>query len=223
MWSRYWGAFQLLRMGRHPKQTGCVSTGCSGLAALLVLNWLFSDDDKEKQPESVPPDKAEIPRKTAETPVFRQIPAEIPAMPAAVPRPPVPRVVVLPPAVPAAPKKPAPVPAPAAVKPVPVRPSPVNSAPVQPAAPVAKPASPVSPQLARKRIISRADMATIFDAGKRCQSRLSAVAALKRLGFGKTAAYSATAPDGRFSAWLVFASDGIIYWTDGHGINPAIL
>jgi len=38
--------------------------------------------------------------------------------------------------------------------------------------------------------------------------------ALKNIGFGKTAAYEALSPDGRFAAWLQFAPDGIITWTD---------
>jgi hypothetical protein len=38
--------------------------------------------------------------------------------------------------------------------------------------------------------------------------------ALKKLGFGKTAAYDALSEDGRFSAWLQYAPDGIITWTN---------
>jgi hypothetical protein len=41
-----------------------------------------------------------------------------------------------------------------------------------------------------------------------------AVEALKNLGFGKTAAYAALTPNGRFSAWLRFTADGKITWTD---------
>jgi hypothetical protein len=37
---------------------------------------------------------------------------------------------------------------------------------------------------------------------------------LKKLGFGKTAAYAALTPNGRFSTWLQFAPDGIITWTE---------
>jgi hypothetical protein len=40
------------------------------------------------------------------------------------------------------------------------------------------------------------------------------VAALKSRGFGKTAAYEAFLEAGCFSAWLRFAPDGIITWTD---------
>lgn len=139
----------------------------------------------------------ETTRKPAEKPVFREIPA-IPS--ASVPVPSASRV---------------------AVQPVSVRPVPAVAPTVHPVAKVVQPPPPVIPPPVAKKTITRADMATIFDAGKRSLSRLDAVAALKRLGFGKTAAYSATAPEGRFSAWLVFASDGIIYW-DGKRQNAEI-
>ncbi len=171
-----------------------------GGAALLVLNWLLSDDDKEKQPETVLPDKAEIPRKVAETPVFRQIPAEIPAKSVAVPRPSVPRVIVSPPAIPAIPtvaKIAAPVPVPAAVS----VPKIVAQAPL--------------PSPIKKKSVTRADMATIFQHGARTLTRTAAVMGLKKLGFGKTAAYAALSTHGRFSVWLKYAPDGIITWTDG--------
>jgi len=57
-------------------------------------------------------------------------------------------------------------------------------------------------------------VATVFQRGARALTRTAAVAALKNLGFGKTAAYAALTPDGRFSAWLQYAPDGIISWTD---------
>jgi hypothetical protein len=132
----------------------------------------------------------------AETPEFRQIPAEIPAKPAAVPRPAAPRVAVSPPAVPAVPKIAAPVPVPAAV----IVPKIVVSSP---------PPSPI-----KKKVVSREDMATVFQRGAKTLTRTAAVTALKSLGFGKTAAYAALSPDGRFSAWLHCAPDGIITWTD---------
>lgn len=170
-----------------------------GGAAVVVLNWLLSDDDKEKQPETVPADKPEIPRKIAETPVFRQIPAESPAKSVAIPLPsvPFPRVYVSPPAIPAVAKIAAPVPAPAAV----IVPKIIAQAPL--------------PSPMKKKSVTRADMATIFQHGARTFTRTAAVSALKSLGFGKTAAYAALSPDGRFSAWLQFAPDGIIGWTDG--------
>jgi len=151
-----------------------------------------------RQPEATPAMPVpETTRKPAEKPVFREIPA-IPS--ASVPVPSASRV---------------------AVQPVSVRPVPAVAPTVHPVAKVVQPPPPVIPPPVAKKTITRADMATIFDAGKRSLSRLDAVAALKRLGFGKTAAYSATAPEGRFSAWLVFASDGIIYW-DGKRQNAEI-
>ena len=68
--------------------------------------------------------------------------------------------------------------------------------------------------LVAKKIISRADMATIFENGQRSMTRNEAVSALKQLGYGKTAAYSALSEYGRFSAWLIFGSDGIISWAE---------
>lgn len=63
-----------------------------------------------------------------------------------------------------------------------------------------------------RKTIMREDMANIFNRGARALTRKAAVAALKVLGFGKTAAYGALSPDGRFAAWLQFAPDGIITW-----------
>ena len=68
------------------------------------------------------------------------------------------------------------------------------------------------PLTARKKFITRQDMANIFHGGTRSLTRTSAVAALKALGFGKTAAYEALATKGRFASWLQFAPDGIITW-----------
>jgi hypothetical protein len=63
------------------------------------------------------------------------------------------------------------------------------------------------------RAITREDLAAVFN-GARGLTRTAAVSALKALGFGKTAAYAALSPDGRFSAWLQCAPDGIITWTE---------
>jgi hypothetical protein len=71
---------------------------------------------------------------------------------------------------------------------------------------------PETPLPARKKFITREDMATIFHDGARTLTRKAAVADLKALGFGKSAAYEALAIGGRFSAWLRFASDRIISW-----------
>ena len=65
-------------------------------------------------------------------------------------------------------------------------------------------------RLVRAKIKIR-DLMRIFS-GATVMMRKSAVAALKNLGYGKTAAYDALSPDGRFSAWLQFAPDGIITW-----------
>jgi hypothetical protein len=169
-----------------------------GGAALLVLNWLLSDDAKEKQPESVPADKPEIPRKIAETPVFRQIPAESPAKSVAIPRPSVPRVLVAPPAIPAIPtvaKIAAPVPVPTAVV-------------------VQKIVAQAPPPPVKTKFIAREDLAKVFQNGTRKLNRTAAVMELKKLGFGKTAAYAALSPHGRFATWLHGAPDGLISWMD---------
>ena len=164
-----------------------------GGVVIVALVWLLSDD---KKPESTPANaEMEFRRKEAETAVFRPIPAEIPVKPTTVPILSAPRVVVPPPAVPSAPKVSAPVPAPAAV----AIPKIVTQAPPTPI---------------KKKFVTREDMANIFQRGARALTRTVAVAALKKIGFGKTAAYEALSPDGRFSTWLQFAPDGIITWTD---------
>lgn len=85
---------------------------------------------------------------------------------------------------------------------------PANSAPVASKIP-AQPGIPLS---AQKKFIVRADMANIFNGGTCRLTRTAAVSALKALGFGKTAAYAALSPDGRFCAWLQCAPDGTITW-----------
>ena len=88
--------------------------------------------------------------------------------------------------------------------------------PVKPATPV--PSAPTEvfapPPPIKKPGISREDVANVFQRGARTLTRPAAVAALKKLGFGKTAAYAALSPDGRFADWLQFAPDGTITWTD---------
>jgi hypothetical protein len=176
-----------------------------GLGFALV-NWLLSDDDTEKKPENPPANtETENRRKEAETPpktpAFRPIPAEIPAKPAIVPIHSAPAP-VFPPAV---------APVSAIIPPFSVSPVPKVSAPVP--APH-KIAAQIPPPPIKKKFVTRADLATVFHRGARGQTRTAAVAALKHLGFGKTAAYAALTPDGRFSAWLQFAPDGIITWTE---------
>jgi hypothetical protein len=74
--------------------------------------------------------------------------------------------------------------------------------------------SPQQPQFKKRNKILRKDMETAFQHGARAMTRTEAVEVLKSLGFGKSAAYEALSPNGRFSAWLHFAPDGIITWTD---------
>lgn len=171
--------------------------GLIGGAILLLLKALLSDDE-EKKPEAEAVEASAESRKIAETQAFRQVPAEIPGKPLAVPVASVPRVVVPMPSISRVPAMSAPVPAPHKI-----------AAHLVPLPPI------------KKKLVKREDLATVFGHGTRTFSRTDAVAALKRLGFGKTAAYSALSPDGRFSAWLVFASDGIIYWAE-KGQNPEI-
>ena len=73
----------------------------------------------------------------------------------------------------------------------------------------APPPSPV-----KKKFVTREDLAKVFANGTRKLNRTAAVMELKKLGFGKTAAYAALSPDGRFATWLHRAPDGIIGWTD---------
>jgi hypothetical protein len=68
-------------------------------------------------------------------------------------------------------------------------------------------ASPPTP--IKKPGITREDTATAFHHGTRALTRTAAVAALKSLGFGQTAAYAVLLPDGRFSTWLQFAPDAL--------------
>ncbi len=180
--------------------------GLIGLGIVFVLKAIF-DSDKEKQPEAMPAKpEAEASRKPAETAVFRPIQAAIPAKPVAVapvlsaPRPA---------SVPVQPAKPAPA---ASVKTIPKIPSIQIPPPVVP--PVSVPSAPVpaKPPSVAKKLITRKDLAAIFENGKKTLARSAAVAALRRLGFGKSAAYAALSPDGRFSTWLTIAPDGIISW-----------
>jgi hypothetical protein len=87
---------------------------------------------------------------------------------------------------------------------VPARPVPVVSPSVPSVAPAVPPIS--------KKPVARDDLAKTFNHGALALTRKQAVAALKRLGFGKTAAYSALSPNGRFSTLLDFSVGGIISW-----------
>jgi hypothetical protein len=158
--------------------------------------WLLSDDKKKKSdtaPAATERKPLPIPSDTSGNSVEnRGIPAEIPAKPAAAP---VPAVI---------PSFSASVTAPQKI---------VAEVPPPPVIPAVKTA-PRIPLPAQKKFITREDMAKIFNGGARALTRTGAVTALKSLGFGKTAAYDALLTDGRFSAWLQFAPDGIITWTD---------
>jgi hypothetical protein len=87
------------------------------------------------------------------------------------------------------------------------------SPPIPIPAPVIKSAVRIPPLPVKKKFVTREDLAIVFNRGTRSLTRAAAVAALKSLGFGRTAAYAALTPDGRFSAWLQFAPDGLITWT----------
>lgn len=93
---------------------------------------------------------------------------------------------------PAAPKNPAPA-------------APQTSAPVS-VAPLAPP-----PVVGNRRI-TREDLAEALAYGARSMTRQAAVAALQALGFGKTAAYKALSPDGRFAEFVELTPDGLIEW-----------
>jgi hypothetical protein len=162
-----------------------------GVAVFFALKWIFSaKKDTETKPEAMPGDAgAESSRKTAETTAFRQNPAEISVRPATIPVPSAHVPAVIPPvSVPPVPKISASVPAPQKI---------VTQAPPPPI---------------KTKFITREDMATVFQRGARTLTRSGAVAALKRLGFGKSAAYEALLEDGHFASWLQFAPDGIITW-----------
>jgi hypothetical protein len=156
-----------------------------------VVKWIFpAKKDTETKPETTPASaETESRRKEAETalktPAFRPIQAEIPVKPAAAP-------------------------VPAFIPPLSVAPAPV---PVAVAIPKIVTQAPPPPPI-KKKFVTREDMATVFHHGARALTRPAAVAALKSLGFGKTAAYDALSVGGRFANWLQFAPDGIITWTD---------
>lgn len=165
-----------------------------GAAIGLAGLWLFKcllDDSNDKQSDTAPAADPDASRKPVETPVFREIPAKpvIPSAPVSIP--PAPRV---------------------STPPTAIRPVSAIPAPVQPVVAAIKVATPATPPPIIKKSVTRADLAGIFDNGARTQTRTAAVTALKRLGFGKTAAYAALSAHGRFNAWLHCAPDGIITW-----------
>jgi hypothetical protein len=168
-----------------------------GLVALVA--WIFSDDDKEKKPETVSTSAApECPASRVppvsgwNTTEDRPIPANSGGKPNVPPAQSVRTSATVP----------------------------VMSAPATPKIPAFNPAAmipaiknpPQIPLPPPKKIITREHIATIFNNGTRKLNRKAAVAALKALGFRKTAAYEALAINGRFAPWLQFAPDGIITW-----------
>jgi len=172
-------------------------------AIILTLKWLCSDDEKQPPASPQPKPITEAPRKPAASAGFWPVAAEIPAkpanIPASIPARPAPRVVVPPvAAIPPAPKIQPRVPAPVAIPVV---------------APLVPPPLPL-----KKKLVTREDLAGVFNRGAQSLTRSAAVADLKKLGFGKSAAYDALTPDGRFADWLRHAPDGIITWIDGHSM-----
>jgi hypothetical protein len=156
-----------------------------GFGVLLLIKSLM-DSDADKKPETTSPDSG---RKEPETAAFRTIQAV----------PPVSAPVLSAPSV--------------AVPPVAVRPASAPVVRLATVAPVPQVAASAKPAQIGKKIVSCEDMARVFNNGTRTLTRTAAVMALKQLGFGKTAAYSALSPDGRFNAWLHCDADGIISWT----------
>ena len=85
-----------------------------------------------------------------------------------------------------------------------------------PEAPLPAPEVPLPPAeplpLRPARRVKREDLAEALEYGARSMARTQAVAALQALGFGKTAAYKAFSPDGRFAEFIEITPDGLIEW-----------
>lgn len=97
------------------------------------------------------------------------------------------------------------------------KPAPIPEAPPTPAlppvdAPLTAPQPPPPVTAPRAKRVRREDLAEALDYGSRAVTRQEAVVALQALGFGKTAAYKALSPDGRFAEFLKIAPDGLIEW-----------
>ena len=60
--------------------------------------------------------------------------------------------------------------------------------------------------------VTREDVAEALAYGAKRFSRKEAVAALEALGFRKTSAYKALAPDGKFGSLIEFTPDGLVEW-----------
>ena len=66
------------------------------------------------------------------------------------------------------------------------------------------------PKPFKRKIVRRENLAAIFRSGTLTLTRNDAVSALVGLGFGKSAAYEAISPNGRFGDLLHFAKDGTV-------------
>jgi hypothetical protein len=174
----------------------------------LTLKEILGDKKTEKQQEAASmKTETEFKRKEAKTPAFRPLSAKsaVKSKPYSVPVP----TSILPETVPSA-LKTFELMIPRAMVP------PVSTTPVvKPLTPVIPPTKTTAtiPSMNR-RFITREHLAVIFKNGACLLDRKTAVAALQSLGFGKTAAYAALSPDGRFSTWLLCAPDGIMTWTN---------
>ena len=73
------------------------------------------------------------------------------------------------------------------------------------------PTIPPRPTAKAKRV-TREDLAEALGYGSRSFTGKEAVTALEALGFGKTAAYKALAPGGKFGSLIEFYPDGLIEW-----------
>jgi len=139
----------------------------AGGAALLVLNWLFSDDKAKNKPGNTQQTNPESRDATEATGAAAQIPS---------------------------------------VSAVKMR---ENAIPIGASTNNVTIPLPVPIQ---RNFITRENMETIFDGGKELLTRKEAIEALKRLGFGKTAAYAALSPTGRFGTWLRLGPNRILTW-----------
>jgi hypothetical protein len=182
----------------NPKQTippiaKAVPALLAGFVIFLALKELFSaKKDTETKPETFPANvEAENRRNEAESvPPIHTIPAEIPPKPVIISVPSVPKPFI----------------------------SPVSASLVDKISVSVPDPQKIAAQIPllplKRKSIMRKDMETAFQHGARGMTRTEAVAALKKLGFGKSAAYEAFSENGCFSTWLRFAPDGIITWTD---------
>lgn len=92
------------------------------------------------------------------------------------------------------------------------KPQPAPDVPAPTPGPKAAPAVESAPPPLPARRVRREDVAEALVYGARSMTRGEAVAALQALGFGKTAAYKALSPDGRFAEFLAQTPDGLLEW-----------